>query len=1581
LALALAAIYFITLRQAPGQLPQPIVAIHDSELTRALELMAATNGTPSGNSTTGFQWWPTNWPYFVMPDSVKEALRSDGSAFAVLSDSNIAAGQLLNSNGQPNYPILISLSSEAVADNEIGPLSNYVAAGGTLLAGGSSFTRNTNGSTRGDFAIAGAMGVHMLNPTLANWAANVTFTKLANHALIAHIPGGALQWNMPVSADEISWGTSPNYLINQGHLIWQVTASNAQVLAQGDTKPYLTINAFGSGSVIYIAAMEPFLGHGGNAPGMFAYGILRNAILGAFAAYNLPVPKLSPWPYAYNAALTVRHDLENLQSQIGSVAASAQFEYTNGARGDYYFCTGTLRVEMTNSPTVISNLCLAVTNYGAIIGPHNGGFSNINNFNLVLSNYDYWHWATDEGLGAPATNVPAGFASTTNYTFQSASNAFLDVDGWLGSLTNGLRLTVAPHFNATRESSYQMELQLGVRACGEQKLSIFPSWVLSTSRQTPDLRYPFVSAPTSEWYIAPGAGNPFVLPVAQSMENGFSDPSIRQVVDFYYNWGGQVNLYSHSSSAGGGDVGTNAADYVTYGMSKPRIWATNAAGIFSWWLARSNAQISACYGTNTNQSVLSIAVSQATDPGTAVEFLAPRPSVSALSVTTNGVLAGTNVYRTNGPIVKVQVGTTITNVQLRYFLNPSVQTNFYSVAAGGQLSVAAPGLLTNALPGAGANLSASVVTEPAYGSLSLTNDGSFAYVPFNGFAGIDTFTFLGGDTLTTSAVSRATIDVTPATDLFYDNFLRPANADPLAPWTPTLGNWSLSGGKLLGADPTAGAYDDAYVAGNWSNFSMQAQIQIPVGAFSAGLDGRVNSLNGAKYTVAVYPSGIPNQTSSPLMRLLKFHGWQMVGSTPMQQVVLPTIGTNVHSLVVAFHSNQIVAYWDGNEVLSAMDNNFDGLAPYAAGGIGTHFFTLNGQAQPIAFQNVAVGTAPVAANASYTAVQNQALTVAAPGVLANDEPGLGSSLTALPAGPPTNGTLTLNSNGGFIYTPAANYVGPDNFTYQATDGSGTSSPALVSITVISNAPPLASNDNYIYTPNTPLTIGAPGVLANDVDPNGSALSPVLVSGPAFGVLTLNNDGSFAYVPATNFAGIDSFTYLATDGTLTSGVARVTLSDPASGALYFDNFVRTNSSIFPWLAESGSWQVSGGVLQGSNTMNNAYAVAYLTNSWTDYSVQAQLQFGLNGYGGGVGARVNPANGARYAAWIYPFANDLHLIKFAGWTAPVFLTTTALPSIGTNWHTLKLALEGNQLAVYYDGLLKTNFADNVSPLTNGGVSVESYNSSFAYQLFVSNVVVAPLAVADDYLVSENGTLTVSPSGVLFNDTGVYGTNLTAALLGGPANGSLTLNSNGGFTYSPAPYFVGTDSFTYQANDPQTNLGNALVTIMVNAGGPTLPVQTNLTITEFTSLEVTNTATDPASPPQVLTYSLLNPPAGALIDTNGIITWTPGPPQAPSTNTLTTVVSDSSTPPLNATNSFLVTVVALPPPQIQSFSVTGAVASIAWSSLTGYAYLLQYKTNLTDSNWICLPPPVLASGPASATNVDGGAPQRFYRVILLP
>ena len=83
----------------------------------------------------------------------------------------------------------------------------------------------------------------------------------------------------------------------------------------------------------------------------------------------------------------------------------------------------------------------------------------------------------------------------------------------------------------------------------------------------------------------------------------------------------------------------------------------------------------------------------------------------------------------------------------------------------------------------------------------------------------------------------------------------------------------------------------------------------------------------------------------------------------------------------------------------------------------------------------AVNDAPTAADDAYTTAEDTALTVAAPGVLGNDTDPDGNTADrrAVVAGP-SHGTLTLNANGSFTYTPAANYNGTDSFTYRASDG-------------------------------------------------------------------------------------------------------------------------------------------------------------------------------------------------------------------------------------------------------------------------------------------------------------------------------------------------------------------------------------------------------------------------------------------------------------------------------------------------------------------------------------------------------------------
>jgi hypothetical protein len=1012
----------------------PVVAIHDSELTRALETLNASAPTPAGSGTTGKEWWVANWHYFVLPESLKEALSSDGLTCEILSDADISAGGLLDTNGRPKYPIFVSLGAEAIGDSEIAQFTNYVAAGGFLFVGSSAFTRNPNGTTRGDFAFANELGVHMVTPGLTNWQPNCTFDKRFDHRLVSHIPGGTpLYWEMPSSAEDSPWGIYPHPgNPTPASLVWQVRAGDATVLAAGDVYPSLLDKQFGRGHFLYYAPLQPLLGNGGWAPGMYAYLIFRNAIQWAFESAKLPLARLSPWPYPYDAALVVRHDLENSQAEISSIESFAQFENSLGAKGDYYFCTGTLRDEMSatyDTNAVIASFRRAISNYGATIGPHNGGLPNPCNPPLATNQYDFWHWGPDEVLDA----APAGFPDGKTYALTSLSNSFRDIEGWLpGQMTNGMRVWVAPYFDATREASLDLQSQLGVKTAGDQKLSPFPHWTISTA--TSGKRYPFLSLPVSEWFV----GNT----VAQSMEAGHTITTERALVDFYYGAGALINIYGHHL-----DPGDIHGDYVSYSMDTnlhPRLWPANAVSLYNWWLQRSNAQITTTsYVTNINQCVTTVSISQAGNPDATVELRLPPGVLSGLQVLTNGVLADASVYRTNGQTVKIRVGTTVTNSQVRFVSGPSAQDDAYAFSSGPVLTVPPPGVLGNDFAGVGgSNLTALLVTGPTNGTLSLSNNGSFTFAPAPGFSGFDSFTYQASDGVAATTVATVTLaDSNPVR--FSDDFSRGSDPGSLAPWFMRLGSWTVTGGQLLGGTNVLQAYANVYLTNSWADYAVQAQFCLAAGAYGAGLGGRLNPAAGTHYAAWFYPEGSPG--GSNVLRLVKFQNWN--SWTLLQEVNLAAVGTNSHTVKLAFYQNQIAVFFDGTQRISFAD--VSGLA-YLSGGVSVDMWT-DLTAWQLSVSGVSV--TPLVADAAYTVNENSILVVGSPGLLGNTTETYGATLSAALVSGPANGTLALNPNGGFTYTPAVNYQGADAFIYQANDGAANLGTAWARITVLSTTRP------------------------------------------------------------------------------------------------------------------------------------------------------------------------------------------------------------------------------------------------------------------------------------------------------------------------------------------------------------------------------------------------------------------------------------------------------------------------------------------------------------------------------------------------
>jgi subtilisin-like proprotein convertase family protein len=280
-------------------------------------------------------------------------------------------------------------------------------------------------------------------------------------------------------------------------------------------------------------------------------------------------------------------------------------------------------------------------------------------------------------------------------------------------------------------------------------------------------------------------------------------------------------------------------------------------------------------------------------------------------------------------------------------------------------------------------------------------------------------------------------------------------------------------------------------------------------------------------------------------------------------------------------------------------------------------------------------------------------------------------------------------------------------------------------------------------------------------------------------------------------------------------------------------------------------------------------------------------------------------------------DTNLMIANGWPTN-YATTNPPPVISTNGIITWTPTEAQGPGIY---TITTVVTDN-------GIPPLSATNSFT-------VTVEEVNTPPAFIYPTNTTVITIPSLVPFTtncvatDPDIPPDLLTFALVSGPTN--LMVSTNGVITWTPVPAQAGTNTVSVSVTDTNfyalTNQSYSVTnifTIIVANTPPILPAQAGTNINEMTTLTVTNTATDPDSPPLTLSYRLTmvvdtsamltngwptnyattNPPP-VINSTNGIITWTPSNAQGPGVYILTTVVTDNSLPPLSATNSFLVTV----------------------------------------------------------------------------
>jgi uncharacterized delta-60 repeat protein len=851
-------------------------------------------------------------------------------------------------------------------------------------------------------------------------------------------------------------------------------------------------------------------------------------------------------------------------------------------------------------------------------------------------------------------------------------------------------------------------------------------------------------------------------------------------------------------------------------------------------------------------------------------------------------------------------------------------------------------------------LTAVLVSGPAHGTLNLSSNGTFTYTPAPNYNGPDSFTYQARDPGgLLSAPATVSLDVAPV-----DDPIQISGPGPQTIAEDTTFTFSLASGTaititdpesprvlvvllvqdgILSLGSTAGlTFPDPSCLNNTAHVTFTADNP---DVANAAMDGLVftpdPNYNGTVYfnawvqdlsVVSSYP--VTASVTVPITVTPVDDAPVAVDDVYTVQAGVPLVtapysyGGNIPGVLwndqdVEF--DRLTAVLVSGPAHGTLSLNSDGSFTYTADATyaGTDTFTyyaFDGQLP----SNVATVTftvtpnlPPVTAGDSYSVNEDDSLSVAAPGVLGNDSDPEGQPLTAQLASGPAHGTLTFNVDGSFTYTPAANYNGADQFTYRASDGTFLSDPVVVALTVNPvNDPPVASNDSYSVDEDVVLTASAPGVLGNDTDVDGDTLSASVVSGPSHGTLNMNADGSFSYTPNANYNGSDSFTYKANDGQADSNVATVSITvnavndapvavddaysldedqtlivAPTPGVTSLSMVSQPGDYIGQ--GQSYSYTPQTGTFTISRNFDNGVSIAYSGGShwWhldfaapfdatltpgtyanaTRWPFQATNVPGLSVYGDGRGS--NTLTGS-FTVTQALYAADGTVLRFAAsfvqhseGMAPALTGTIdynagdltsgiLLNDYDVEGSPLSITVVSNPahgtLSMNVDGSFKYTPAANYNGTDSFTYKVsdgQADSNLATVSLTVRPVNDPPVANNNAYTLAEDNVLTVTAPGVLANDSDVDGDTLTASLVTSPAHGSLTFNADGSFSYTPNANYNGSDSFTYKANDGQANSNVATVTLTVTPVNdpPVVDAGPDQTVNEGSTVSFSGSASD--------------------------------------------------------------------------------------------------------------------------------------------
>ncbi|TQK04776.1 Ig-like domain-containing protein [Herbaspirillum sp. SJZ107] len=534
----------------------------------------------------------------------------------------------------------------------------------------------------------------------------------------------------------------------------------------------------------------------------------------------------------------------------------------------------------------------------------------------------------------------------------------------------------------------------------------------------------------------------------------------------------------------------------------------------------------------------------------------------------------------------------------------------------------------------------------------------------------------------------------------------------------------------------------------------------------------------------------------------------------------------------------------------------------------------NASLQDVTVTVTNVNEVPVAADGAIVTAEDTAQTGMLPPAIDLDH----DTVTYAKAGDPAHGTVRIDADGSYTYTPAADYNGSDSFRYSVSDGHGGSNTYTISVTVTPvNDAPVASGTRITAQEDTPVS----GTLPVATDAENEPVIYAKAGDPAHGTVVITPAGGYTYTPAADYNGADSFTYTVSDGHGGSNTYTVEVTVNAGNDAPFaaDTAIATAEDT----AKRGTLPPATDLDHDTVTYAKAGDPAhgtvsidadgsYIYTPTADYNGSDSFRYSVSdGHGGSntytVSVTVTPVNDAPLGAGTRitvaedtPASGTLPVATDADRDAVTY-ARAGDPAHGT----VVIDADGRYT---YTPAANYNGADSFTYTVSDG---HGGSNTYTVEVTVNPDNDAPVA-ADTAIVTAEGTV---KRGTLPQATDLDHDTVTYAKAADPAHGTVSIDAGGSYVYTPAAHYNGSDSFTYTVSDGHGGSNTYTVDIDVTPVNDA-PVAADSAITTVEDTVKTGTlprATDVES--DTVTYAKAGGPAHGTVsvDADGRYTYTPG------------------------------------------------------------------------------------------------------------